>query len=1457
MWWRRRLPRPMRNRVNEDCNPRGFGLAIGIASAQQNLWKELYQLEATGSSGFEGFLAAVLRELTEQAFHVVKSGSQGGSDVRSDPSNLVRIALESKQYGTTTRLPVDALLYKLTEASTADPPPDLWLLASTREIDSTDREKLQAHGKDLGIGVAVWDWPGEKDNLCDLAAVCGSAPEAWKSYLNWSSELGEALALIRAHGDFELRVSGWRRRLMEPDVGYASSRERCGEWLEEAQRSLANAKSRLGGHHDLRSSRYGVVRRSGINRELEAWFAERKAGVAALVGNEGMGKSWAALDWCNEQVESLGRESPMIVFLPARLVKGTDAKYDVARSISKQAERGSEEFWRRRLDLWERSGREGIRVLVVVDGLNQNFLFRDWADWAQPLLEESVRGMYSVLITCWRTSWRDEFLSLGSLEPEPVEIAVARFDDDELEKLLAAMDVRREDLAESVLPLMRVPRLSAVALEHREALAESGDITAERVIYEDWKDRIRRSGQATGLDNDRMKAFVQELGRQLREDLDRAVSRRNIMEILSHESGRTGEELRAAVGQLTSGGWFMPGDGPDTFKLETDRVPYVLGAALMSELKRNYELGDIRGMVAEFLDPLKAHSLGARILRSATTIALVEAYTAEDLKRELVGRWLDEENFSAEDFDALWRLAGLDAELFLGIAEREWLGARASGLKDEVLIKTLANAAEFTSFEEALKVQLVEWLGTAWPSLLAGRGQDGGDGIDGLPAERGGSETVLSRLEDWLKSTVSDEFAPVRVRQEGEWSWLGHRAIAVVSYLARAPYAEAFEAWALSRALMEWPQHLDDVGWVLRTNTEDPDAADAALGNVVGRLEGHSHATSRQAAFHLRKAISHTRRGDRLPEADVPTRGGEGQTAEDGVVEMEGDALFEAVQDYLGPEGWKRHGGRDAAMLIDTLIERGFADTGKEIDLLSNRFREVLTIIAPKARCLLMVAFERGRAAALAGENPQPRVAVKLGFMALLLRLFDASAKEQSRLLLASEYAHMELEWRGICHVPQGGELEDLGIAGASRTGLSLWLECVGQRLDKGLIRSLDFLPSLVTHEDVEIRRRAVEMASDGRHVEALRRFAESDYAEPSAEDTKRDFFEEHARNVALLEIESMDSGTAPANWLADECAALRVKRGDVSDTALDAFDAYLAKELKMVTTARSWSTRRYWYSYLDCVKSLIERKGGPVVERLARLTEHAVHGADWVLMNDFPVLDTIRALKEKAPEVALAAFVALKEEIKRSIFSKEAINGFPFELVRSDASDAACDERLESAVTDKELHDIAYFCHRNGRVDWLLGRIVAHEASERPADVAKAFTLLGCCDAVAGVEALWDAFDSRPPEDGWLRCVLLESREDYCRNGQARVALEAFWRDESDADAWHAWKLVEQNCDRRIGLWIGEVEPTIEDAPYARQLARNLGVRGLNEAVKKDGQRRKKRLFHTPIPFSNMAPWG
>ena len=82
-----------------------------------------------------------LTELTGQAFHVVKSGHQEGSDLRSAPHNLFKIGLEGKLYKSKTPLPLDSLKHKITDASTSLVPVDLWLLATTRRVDVSDRAK--------------------------------------------------------------------------------------------------------------------------------------------------------------------------------------------------------------------------------------------------------------------------------------------------------------------------------------------------------------------------------------------------------------------------------------------------------------------------------------------------------------------------------------------------------------------------------------------------------------------------------------------------------------------------------------------------------------------------------------------------------------------------------------------------------------------------------------------------------------------------------------------------------------------------------------------------------------------------------------------------------------------------------------------------------------------------------------------------------------------------------------------------------------------------------------------------------------------------------------------------------------------------------------------------------------------------------------------------------------------
>ena len=465
-------------------------------------------------------------------------------------------------------------------------------------------------------------------------------------------------------------------------------------------------------------------------------------------------------------------------------------------------------------------------------------------------------------------------------------------------------------------------------------------------------------------------------------------------------------------------------------------------------------------------------------------------------------------------------------------------------------------------------------------------------------------------------------------------------------------------------------------------------------------------------------------------------------------------------------------------------------------------------------------------------------------------------------MLLASTEVELGPEWWPICRRPTAGDLDAVHFEGASQDGLVLWLEFVGERLDKELIPALKNMASLATNKVQEVRRRALQMAAHGGHVNALERFAQSEYAAPVSDQGRSGYLEEYARNCALLALESLRPEKAPDWRMSAECAALRVKlnakEGETTDDALAEFARYVEQEVEAMRDATSWSPQRYWFSYRKCIELLIARRTVPLSDWLVPWMGDAegfrVHCAR---STDFPVVDASRALKDAAPEVALAVYQTLRKAATHGVGSVVDVEDMPFELARSDISDAACDEVLDSVVNDNELLNVVYFCQRHTRLDWLIERITALERSWRPADVAKAFTLLGFCDAGEEADSLWVSFGSRHPEDDWLADVFRASRACYERNRVAKAALADFWSTEHETEARHAWKRVEENCDRRIGLWIHEMEPPPDDAPFARLLARSLGTKCVNDAVKKDADARKKSLFHTGVGSADMAPWG
>ena len=1417
--------------------------------AQKLLGACLHELNPTGADGFEGLMASALSELTGQAFYVAKSGHQGGSDVRSAPYNLFKVGLEAKRYQPSTKLSLDALLNKITDAASAPVPVDLWVLAATRPVDVSDREKLHAHGEVCGIGVIVLDWPDNLAQLCDLAVICASVANACKVFLKPTEPLTEALNLIRQNSNFENGRSRLLDQLTQADTGYESTRRASERWTVQAQASLANAKSRLGGHHNLGESEYGVIPRTAINAQLDDWYTGGQ-GVVALLGDEGMGKSWAALDWYN-RLKTSETGAPLTVFLSAKSIDASDVKSTIARALATQTGVRSVEFWEKRLALWERSGGNGVRMLIFVDGLNENFQFTVWANWLQPLFEDQLGGMYRVIVSCWPNWWHGTLAGLTNLTPELLEINVEGFNEVELDRLLAAMDVKRSDFARAVLELMRIPRLSSLVAKHREKLKDSGDVTAERVIYEDWKDRLKRRGPNTGLTDLEMKSFVAELGRNLKSDIDRAVTRKEVIETLSDESGKSSLELQPAITELSSGAWLKPGDKPYTFRVAADRIPFVLGTTLMWHIREETEATVIEAKIAEFLDPLKAHSLGAAILRAAATIALIQTNTSPVLRKTLLYKWLDEHNFHGDDFDAFWRMAGLDPDLFLDLAEERWLARAGRSLSDEVLIKGFANAAEFCDFKAALRRRLTQWLGTAWPDPKVGAVLGKVDQTKADSQQR--AEETRSRHTKWVSSEVAKSFVPVRLDAHEGWSWLSPRALAILSYIERASFVDVLVAWALSRTIMRRARHGEEVAWLLRVNLGDASKTSDVMRSAITHLKAQQSSICEQAAAYLEAAISHVERTDTPLVVDEGPE--ETAAAPLPVADMDAHALYEATQQDLAPFAWKKNDPESSATLINALIERGLDEHEEALSLLLDNLADLLVVLTPNSRDRLRAAIAAAREAIKSESEADKRASARFESAHLTLQLYDAEPADQSVLVLSHGIDTGRAEWFSLYRPIALADIVQVDLKNAPASHLANWLGYV-ERLSEEDIAKLDFLPKLMTHGDQSVRHEALVLAAHGHHLPALTVFAASPYAAPPNGEEKLNPKYEYWRNRALLKFCAFAPDASLAKFLNPESAALIAEQRPTDPDALDQFNTYLRGEFEAVREAKPWSSSRYWCSHRKAVDALVAYDLDSVLAWLTPWLENPGDMSDKALMNPFPVIDTMQALGGKMPDVALDLYDALIDPPQRGLFSSDRIARFPFEVPVSERATDLCDRLLEEATTDKALLEVVCSTHRPHRLDWLFAWITRLEASSRPADVAKAYTLLGFCDESDRADAHWQAFLARPPLDDWLCCVFKASVGDYARNRTARRALTRFWSHEKPSVARHALKRVEETCDLHIVNWIEAIRPEWKDHPRERRLAFDLATTLLNQAVKRDKERRKKELFHTPVAFSVMAPW-
>ena len=813
-------------------------------------------LQPSGPKGFEGLIAELLSQLTGQRFRLSKSGQQGGRDVTSDFTNSTVVAVECKRYGKDTELEETHLLGKLAQAVLDLPDLDLWVIAASRPVSDQLARNLQSAAMTHGVEFRTIESSDDKPSA--IAALLARHPDGVLRHLadieaEGIEDVKRELAATASLPGFSAAVARLQSDFMAGWIGYDAWRNAQRDFVLETLRDEAKSRARLGQPVPILGSGLQVIARRGIANRLTEWWANWSYShqLLAILGEEGDGKTWAVADWL---AQNLSRNSDFVptIFANARNVASTEPLTLLAQLMAQQLT-GEEGRWRVRIDRWVKQQPVGPTVLLVLDGVNE----RHGPHWWRLLFEAlaPLRASVAVVTTCRTEYWQRHFRPLRYLDV--AEAIVTPFSDDELSEALSGRDFRRNDFRNDVLPLLRKPRYFDLACRLRSALETTGDVTRERLLYEDWRDRYERKAgivDPTSFDNLLMGLASTALEGERLHTADALSS------FIPHEVDREG-----ALRELSTGGVVVERFGK--YVVHEERLKLGLGLLLANDVREAADLGheEIRERISDWLEPQAGMDIKGEALASATIHALSVTDFPLSAAVALLFAWAIAQNApGTEEFKALFPLR---PEAYFELAERAWADEAWHADLHELLRRTLIQFRDSSRFEEIAIHRFERWLGFVH--------QDGPAAMyrnDSRMAERAHSN-IASRLGRRLEPGKLDlaGFRLTVVERPGLLR-LGRLALSVISCGPRAPFVRAIATACLAEAAMVWAEKYELLTWVVRLSPDKIDHQILSHARILAESKSTvGNVAARSLLSHLGTAVAFQHRS-RLPAQELLER---------------------------------------------------------------------------------------------------------------------------------------------------------------------------------------------------------------------------------------------------------------------------------------------------------------------------------------------------------------------------------------------------------------------------------------------------------------------------------------------------------------------------------------------------------------------------------------------------------
>ena len=771
------------------------------------------------ASTLENLAAALLGRLLGVPIAVAKSGFQHGGDAGPAGQQGRRFRLECKKYSDTTSLSNRELLGEIDHALARDEALEAWFLVATRSVPEQLMQDLIRKGEKIGVPIVILDWRDHE--IAPLAALCAFDPNLVEAVFS-----NEAGALARALQPISVdAISMLRRNLQSWCLGFEALRTQSHEKLNKIWCSPRTSNAELGqdaagGAQDKR------IKRIAVHEALNAWWQgpARTDAPATIVGWDGVGKTWAALDWL---IDSKG-DQPIVLVVPSSAVAAlsgvseTSVKRFLAERLYEVSGVRGPEHWLLRLDyLLKRPTDEGPVLTVFFDGLNQEPSV-PWLSLLKILQGETFAGRIRVVVSTRHHHFNDKLSKLRGLIVPTVPVAVDLYDtvpEGELDQMLAFEGLTQADLHPDLIELARTPRLFKLVVRFRDRLVEADQVTIHRLLWEYGRDTFgERAGKS--FSEAEWRAWLQEIAQKYRDGIQ-AFSIKSLGETASRPD-LSECEVYARLSDIIDGRFAKPSPS-GSLQLTPTIVAHALGAALLAHLDTvdSPTFTTLAGELTQWLDPITGFDQRAEILRAAVSI-LVEwgASTASPMAGVLVTAWLQTQNVTDGHRRELASLAPQLTDALLDAVEQSDGRTHASARLWAVnALRAIprTDAAALTAIVPRLR---------RWFSIVS---------RDVDPRSDANADFEKSRSDRFKRRIGIDSSGPITVvgvdlglvdRTDGS---LQAAAPSIIEGFPLVKAQPIFEAAAVALVVRGRSESWDGLKWLCLLNELDPDEAAAAL----------------------------------------------------------------------------------------------------------------------------------------------------------------------------------------------------------------------------------------------------------------------------------------------------------------------------------------------------------------------------------------------------------------------------------------------------------------------------------------------------------------------------------------------------------------------------------------------------------------------------------------------------